>query len=551
MAGPYLVIIGQSALPIHYRLPEEGSLTIGRDPKSDIVLEDQRASRRHASLDVRGSVISISAHESANGTWLLEQRLAVDQPTPIAFGETITIGTTLLVVRRSKPALLPVRAQSHEAFELRLRQVCEHARSTQVQFSVARLKLDKKRDSALPRREVEEPASQTLIASDLLATYSDDDYELLLFPASPREAQARLEGLSSALGARGLTARTAIAHFPYHGPTADSLVAKLQQLLHGEPGPESCLRILEDPEMKRLYALVERTAASDAGVVIFGETGVGKNLLAEQVHRRSPRSAKPFLVLNCGALPPQLVESELFGHEKGAFTGAFATHKGLIEKADGGTVFLDEIGDLPLEIQVKLNHVLQSKAFRTVGGREVKVDVRFIAATHRNLVAAVKSGSFREDLYYRIAVLSFFIPPLRERRGEITPLALALLAKICSQQGVPPPPVTEAALLALQRHDWPGNVRELENVITRAMALSGGAPIAVDDLPETLVGTAASERPPGLPVDGAPQDERAQILKVLQACRYNQTKAAKQLGMQRSRLVRKLKKYGLSADDED
>jgi transcriptional regulator with PAS, ATPase and Fis domain len=351
--------MSQSSLPKHFRLPEQGQVVIGRDGQADVLLDDQRASRRHALLGLQGATMSIQDLDSANGTWLRDQRLTANQSVTLGLGEAITIGTTTLVVRRNKPAPLPIRAHSHEAFETHLRQICEQAETVQAQFAVARLELAEPGEAAPSTRAIEEPASQTLLPSDMLACYSEKEYEILLLPASLKDAQIRIGTLSAALEARGLKVRVAIAQFPHHGRSADKLVARAHQLLHGDAGRGGRTLIVADPAMKRVYALAERAAPSDACVLILGETGVGKNVLAEHIHVCSARGSKPFVTVNCGGIPASLFESELFGHEKGAFTGASETRKGLIESAHGGTLFLDEIGELPPEIQVK-----QSRAAR-------------------------------------------------------------------------------------------------------------------------------------------------------------------------------------------
>lgn len=252
------------------------------------------------------------------------------------------------------------------------------------------------------------------------------------------------------------------------------------------PPPSSKNRILADPEMKRIYEIAERAAASDIGVLILGETGAGKELLASHVHEKSRRSRKNFLQINCAALSETLLESELFGHEKGAFTGAHSSRAGLLESAEGGTVFLDEVGEMPLATQAKLLRVLEERQIRRLGStRIIPIDVRFVSATNRNLEAEVAVGRFRGDLYYRISGITLNVPPLRERPDEIETLARHFLHEFCLRSGIAVPDLTTGAMRALHEYHWPGNVRELKNAMERAPFLSGGAPLTEDHVPKS------------------------------------------------------------------
>ncbi|WP_437327508.1 sigma 54-interacting transcriptional regulator [Sorangium sp. So ce381] len=333
--------------------------------------------------------------------------------------------------------------------------------------------------------------------------------------------------------------------------------------------------IVLDPAMERLYALAERVAGAPITVLLLGETGAGKEVLAEHIHRRSPRAQGPFVRLNCAALSESLLESELFGHERGAFTSAVQAKPGLLETAEKGTVLLDEVGELPPSIQVKLLRVLEERKVMRVGGLSPRpIDVRFISATNRDLAAEVKRGAFREDLFFRLNGIALTIPPLRARISEIAPLARSLADRTASALGRPAPAFARETLAALEAHGWPGNIRELRNVIERAVVLSGGDTL----LPEHLLLDAAAAltpvearpapapaepRPAPAPEAAAPAGtvppaegagglrgeldaiERRRIVDALEQCAGNQTQAAALLGMPRRTFVARLSAYGI------
>jgi DNA-binding NtrC family response regulator len=303
-------------------------------------------------------------------------------------------------------------------------------------------------------------------------------------------------------------------------------------------------------------AMVEVTrriaAAGRVPVLIRGESGTGKERVAQAIHNLSPRAAGPWVTLNCSALAEGLLESEMFGHERGAFTDAKQAKRGLLELADGGTLFLDEIGDLSPTLQPKLLRALETQAFRRVGGaKELRVDVRFVAATNRDLNAMVKAGSFREDLYYRLNVGSIDVPALRARRSDILPLARHFLAQAGTMMGIHEPRLEPAVQPLLEQYPWPGNVRELRNVMERALILSGGIPIARAHLPPELAASAAVPSEPAPEADALAlpplaQIEKRHIRRALEHCRGNKTRAAKLLGITRLTLRTKVAGYGWS-----
>ncbi len=306
-----------------------------------------------------------------------------------------------------------------------------------------------------------------------------------------------------------------------------------------------------------LYVLdmASRAAQTDSTVLIRGETGTGKELLAKAIHFNSPRKDKPFVTINCGAIPKDLLESELFGHLKGSFTGATAHKKGKVELADGGTLFLDEIGELPLELQVKLLRLLQQGEIEKIGATEPQiVDVRVIAATHRNLAAMAEDGTFREDLYYRLAVIPLEMPPLRERAEDIPELVDHFLLKTKVKHKREKLTLPASLLPYFSAYRWPGNIRELENVIERLVVLTRGDEITLNDLPDFL----RRERPSldalhlDLPEEGISLEavERELILRALKKFNWNQTQAAKYLDLSRKTLIYRMEKYGIREEQE-
>ncbi len=316
-----------------------------------------------------------------------------------------------------------------------------------------------------------------------------------------------------------------------------------------QPGPLEGM-IGTSPAFLSMVEVTRRIAAAPrVPVLIRGESGTGKERVAQAIHNLSPRATGPWVTLNCSALAEGLLESEMFGHEKGAFTDAKAAKRGLLELADGGTLFLDEIGDLSLALQPKLLRAIETQAFRRVGGqKELAVDVRFVAATNRDLDSMVKAGSFREDLYYRLNVGSIDVPPLRARREDILPLAGHFLAAAGKMMGIHEPRLDPAAHHLLQNYAWPGNVRELRNVMERALILSGGIPVEPQHLPKEITAAtadqAAAAEEGSLAVLPLAEIEKRHIRRALEHCRGNKTWAAKLLGITRLTLRTKIADYG-------
>ena len=327
------------------------------------------------------------------------------------------------------------------------------------------------------------------------------------------------------------------------------LVGSALKVPHGGTTAGGKARLLGDsPAIEQLRATIAKVARSQAPVHITGESGTGKELVARMIHEQGSRAEAPFVPVNCGAIPGELMESEFFGHRKGAFTGAVSDKEGLFQSAEGGTLFMDEIADLPLPMQVKLLRVIQEKSLRPVGQTaELPVDVRILSATHKDLRALVASGHFREDLYYRINVIELRVPPLRERGDDTLLLSRHILARLAAGMGLPAPELSAGARARLAGYRFPGNVRELENILERAIALSGDE-IAADDI-HIHHGEALAETPvlPG----GAPLGDRLELLeretivKALAENRYNKTVTAKKLGLTLRALRYRMQKLGI------
>jgi len=303
--------------------------------------------------------------------------------------------------------------------------------------------------------------------------------------------------------------------------------------------------------MKKLMAQVERVAASETRVCILGETGTGKELVARTLHERSSRASGPFVTLNCAAVPAELIESELFGHEKGSFTGAAGRHVGKFEQAEGGTIFLDEIGDMPLPMQAKLLRVLEEGEVERIGGdKPVRVDVRVVVATHRNLESLVKDGKFRQDLFHRVYVFPVVLPPLRERREDIPALIEHFARQVCAQNNWKPIPFSPEAIQVLQSYAWPGNVRELRNIVERLMLMATEGSVTEETVLLTLPQGSASSgtavfTSSGPLADRVQQYEREVILAELKRNHNHITNAAKALGLERSHLYKKAEQLGI------
>ncbi|HEV8324393.1 MAG TPA: sigma 54-interacting transcriptional regulator [Myxococcota bacterium] len=593
----YLLVIADGVVSTHL-LPESGTITIGRAQECEVRIDDPSISRKHARLHL-GPPLALEDLGSSNGTRVRDEALAARQPLSIAFGEALELGSTMVLVQQSAPPMAPRRLWAHGYFEGRLEDECARAGRSGASFALVRLHCH--RDT--PTAHVQEVLADAVRADDVVGAYGPGEYELLLMETAPSEAERVAADLSSELERRGVRTRVGLAAYPRDGKSPHALVARACAGARGETRPAGARGavavVAADGAMVSLYKLVERIAAGTISVLVMGETGAGKEALAEAVHRFSPRSGKPFLRLNCAALSETLLESELFGHEKGAFTGAAAAKPGLLETAPGGTVFLDEVGELSLLLQTKLLRVLEERVVLRVGSLTPRaIDVRFVAATNRDLEAEVARGAFRQDLFFRLNGISLVVPPLRQRVAEIEPLALAFVEESSRALGRAAPALSPEALAVLKAYSWPGNIRELKNVMERAVLLCDGRALTAEHLPvEKMVATFAT-RPapaPGGPALALPQSppapaapraigdgtapparakhvprfddptdpgddatgagnlrnqveaiELQHITDALKRCGGNQTEAAKILGMSRRTLSSRLDAYGIS-----
>jgi DNA-binding NtrC family response regulator len=529
-------------------LPAHGSVVIGRAPECDVRIEHGSISRTHATLYIDEPLRIVDAN-SANGTWVHDQRVPGGAQVPIKLNEAVRLGQVTVIVQRRSAAIRTHRVRSHEYFEERLEDECARgARYDDLHFVIAHVAMAEPTD-------IQGVLAASLRDGDIVANYAPGEIEILLLDAKTEEARQVLYRLESTLEDRHIEARVGAAWFPRDGRDASGLLARARARAHGHvaEAPEGSNIVVADDRMKALHALVVRVAAADISVLLQGETGVGKEVIAELIHRHSTRSKAPFLRLNCAALTETLLESELFGYEKGAFTGAVASKPGLLEVAEGGVVFLDEVGELLASTQAKLLRVLDDRKVLRVGGLTPRpIDVRIVSATNRDLEAEVQRGAFRLDLLYRLNAMSIIIPPLRERPGEVSLLAHRFATELAAKLGRRVPQFTDNALQLLRNYSWPGNVRELRNVIERALILSARDMIDVGDLPvDKMRATFAAPAPTG-PTQPPPiaahheeADERRRVLEALETCAGNQTHAARLLGISRRTLINKLEKFAL------
>ena len=572
-SGKYQLLVITDGVFSTRNLPTSGTVTLGRGEECSVRIEHPTMSRLHARLTL-GDPVTISDCGSRNGVWVGPTCAEVDGALEVHPGDAVQLGGVLVFLQRLSTAATPRRIRNHDYFEGRVEEECARATRSGGTFVIVHVAVP----VDTPGGVTEEALSVALRAHDVIATYSPGEYEVLI-DATELEAAPIVARIRRSLEERGLDPIMGTAAFPRDGTTSEQLFARTFSAVRSEAAPRD---VVSGGAMAQLRALVERVAASDLSVLIHGETGVGKEVLARSIHELSLRASRTFLGLSCAALSESLLESELFGHERGAFTGAIATKPGLFESAAGGTVFLDELGEMPLMTQAKLLRVLEEREVMRVGGlRPRKIDVRFIAATNRDLEEEIARGRFRQDLYFRLNSVSLAIPPLRERCAEILPLADHFLR--ARAHGRAPPVLSREAAALLLRYSWPGNIRELRNVIDRAQLLCAGALITAEHLPvdkmrgtTTKRATPAPPPPPassprtftarpeemtneypalsldqaGAAVGGLREEigalERQRILDTLERCAGNQTQAARLLGISRGTLLSRLTAYDIA-----
>ena len=549
--GLHLLVMSPDAFST-VPLPPRGVLTIGRSTRSVIQIEDPMASREHARIHIEDA-IQVEDVGSANGTRVRDLPIKAGELIQIAAGEAITIGSTVLMVQQNRSSLGRQRLWSHAYFETRLEAECARGGAAGGGFALVRLRLER----PLPWTKLAPVFAGEVPPPHVFAAYGPDDYEILVIEKTQEDTDKLVQNISAALTAMDVPARAGVAWYPKDGRTVDALLARANARVRPAPKPESeggHGPSDRGPAMARIQELAARAAQSTINVLILGETGVGKDVLSRTIHNLSPRADKPLLALNCAGLTESLIESELFGHERGAFSGATHTKAGLLETAEGGTVFLDEVGELPLSIQAKLLRVIETREVMRVGALKTRsIDVRFMSATNRELEEEVLRGTFRRDLFYRLNGITLVIPPLRERVSEIAALARTFVEHGCKDSGRPEPVLTEEVLDLLEGYSWPGNIRELKNVVERALVLSDGD-IMPEHLPlekianDQLVDTRLQPAGQPTPVLGTPRagtEERQLILDALEANAHNQTRAAAMLNMPRRTFVSKLDLYNI------
>ena len=520
--GPY----GPTEFPL-----ESGTFTLGRSPEVDIVVDDPSLSRVHAEIEVRSVTpvrIGVRDLNSRNGTYAEGIRLEGPLGRELESGDLIEAGHTALVVHEGKRKEWEDAQEGAVDLCSRLNELCLKATG----FWLLLVKAPLSEQKRIPR------------VLKAFATHQDEFFQidghrhvLLMSNADEKAALRGKRALDFALTRHRVDAEIeCISH--RDGDSAEDLFALLESDISRSTDLELSHLVVLDPRMRETYQLVDRFAATDLSVLVLGETGVGKEVVARAIHDRSSRRKSRFLALNCAGVPETLLESELFGHRRGAFSGADADRQGLIEATNGGTVFLDEVAEMPPAIQAKLLRVVEEGAIRRLGDVESRpVDVRFVSATLRDLQDEVRAGNFREDLFYRLAGASITIPPLRDRQEEIIPLAHVFANAV--SKGGSPPDFSSAAVRVLKGHRWSGNVRELKNVVERAVALSGLGPIEPAHL--GLNEPCPEER--SVLSGRIDEVERQIVVDALESCGGNQTKAAELLGVSRKTFIRRLDRY--------
>ncbi len=526
-------------------LQEEGSTVIGRSEEADVQLPTPTMSRQHFELRWVDDRLTVKDCDSTNGTLLNGVRL--EEETLLKGGDQITAGDALVVVGVSSPQAPLQCIRPTEVFEERLGAVLLRASRLGRMVALVRVRIQGPLEQAAP--------GITKVLGALPGRANVRAIGPLDFHVAIESAVEQVRPICASLAADssapGPQLAFGVAIFPAEAQDLASLVRAADSAFDRGPRPEETPPsgpVAVDPATQRVFALVDRVARSNGTVLIVGETGVGKELVARGIHDGSARAAGPFVPVNCGAIPSSMLASEFFGHERGAFTGAQGRRAGLFETASGGTLFLDEIGEIPLADQAHLLRAIESRSITRLGGTErISLDIRILAATNRNLRELVQLGRFRQDLLYRLDVLTIVVPALRDRRGDIAPLVERFLAER-ARAGAEAPLLSVGAISVLEQYNWPGNVRELRNVIERLALLSEGPEISELEAADMLYGEAL----PGVDLH-AETDlktllstvEHAAIERALRGCGGNQTLAAQKLGISRRTLIYRMRTHGI------
>lgn len=524
------------------------AVRIGRSPANDLMLPDEDISRHHAEIHyISGQYLLKDL--SSTGTMLSGQ--PVTGLTPLKDNAEISIGNWVLTFVQTSTH----DREYYDEVKTCISRLEEHRSDTKI------IKLDARKENFLVEEtllHLFEPGktgrTHPLGSTPLVMGTKPDCTVVLVDPyvsgrhcsISKTENGFVLKDLGSTNGTFVDGVKISETPLPFNKEVS---LGQVRFFISGEKHEEAirplaqsrfCGMIGKNAQMRTLFTKIERVAPTDMTVLVQAETGSGKELVAKALHDLSPRANSPYVILNCGAISASLIESELFGHEKGAFTGAVARRLGAFEQAQNGTLFLDEVGELPLDLQPKLLRVLENQTLRRVGGdEEVKVNARIVAATHRDLAELVKAGKFREDLYFRLFVIPLSIPPLRERKEDILTLAEFFLKQ--SPQNLT---LSSEAQKKLAEHSWPGNVRELKNVILRSMVYVDGTVITPDHLEIIKVTTGKSNDV------NLESMEKQKIIEAIEKAKGNKTKAAELLGIAKSTLFKKLKDYDIGGDEE-
>ncbi len=571
----YLLVLAESSSRV-IPLPRHGELLIGRAPEADVRVEDAAVSRQHAVLLLQDGRATLRDLGGQNGTEVDGVRLSGERA--LRSGAVITVCSTQLVFHGADAAVRPDREIDPARLQARVDAEIERAAALDRSVAIVALRFDPAGERDDDERPLEALAGE-LRALDRIADIGGGEILALLAEIDPDEVDLAAERLLRALARAGTAARAGYAVYPRDGGDGGALLDAARTALASAPPAGAAaaaaafrtvvtgdaadqVMIVADEAMSSLIALLERLAAVELPVLLLGETGTGKELAAAALHRHSPRRDGPLVTFNCAAIPDTLAESELFGHERGAFSGAAAAKQGLFETAEGGTVLLDEVGELSPAVQAKLLRVLETRRFTRVGSvTERAVDVRVVAATNRDLLAEVDAGRFRRDLYFRLSAAAVWLPPLRDRPREIPILARWFLDAARRAAGRGAASLSSEAVRHLAAHPWPGNIRELKNCMAFLAAACPGDSIDAGQVQAYLQRRMGQSVPAGQPTPAEPlpsfrpikqevrELERRRMVEALRAAHGNQTLAAALIEMPLRTFVAKLKQFEIEPDE--